>query len=52
LPHFDVSLDVFLELVHVLLELGGQGNLRDGGHVIIGIDDGDPAAMPPSSRES
>jgi hypothetical protein len=30
LPHFDVSLDVFLELVHVLLELGGQGNLRDG----------------------
>jgi hypothetical protein len=25
----------------------GIGNLRDGGHVIIGIDDGDPAAMRP-----
>jgi len=24
-----------------------MGNLRDGGHVIIGIDDGDPAAMLP-----
>jgi hypothetical protein len=24
-----------------------MGNLRDGGHVIVGIDDGDPAAMLP-----
>jgi len=24
-----------------------MGNLRDGGHVIVGIDDGDPAAMRP-----
>lgn len=25
----------------------GMGNLRDGGHVLVGIDDGDPAAMLP-----
>jgi hypothetical protein len=28
LPYFDVSLDLFLELVHVLLELGGQCRLQ------------------------
>jgi predicted HTH transcriptional regulator len=34
-------------LVQVARAALGMGNLRDGGHVIIGIDDGDPAAMLP-----
>ena len=30
----------------------GMGNLRDGGHIVIGIDDADPAAMLPGLDEA
>lgn len=42
------ELDFFVKVVRAVL---GLGNLRDGGHVVIGIDDKDPASLGPGLAE-
>jgi len=43
-PGLRTDAHLFAKVTRAALSMG---NLRDGGHVIIGIDDGDPAAMLP-----
>jgi len=42
------ELDFFVKVVRAVL---GLGNLRDGGYVVIGIDDKDPASLGPGLAE-
>jgi len=42
------DLAFFVKVVRALL---GLGNLRDGGHVVIGIEDGEPATLDPGLEQ-